>query len=260
MIFLARDSFLETNKPYELLYDKPDMQRGCNFDEVTESVAIEDFRPLKGKLSLDRDGFVLVDLPRSMPYEDYFNEDALREGFVSDAKRILQDVCGARAVYIHECVIRKRSANEKEFGAPIPRVHGDYTMGEASKLIRQLCGDRAEAVRNHRYQMINVWKPLKGPLKDWPLAFCKLSSVEEDDLKKIDLLHREDTLESYRLHYNPKQQWGYFKEQETSEIVIFKSADSVISGTVLHCAFDNPECPPQELPRESIELRALVVH
>jgi hypothetical protein len=114
-------------------------------------------------------------------------------------------------------------------------------------------------------------------LKDWPLAFCKLSSLEERDLKKIDLLHQEDTLESYRLHYNPKQQWGYFKEQETSEMVIFKSADSVISGTgkplaslpasihtnqniVPHCAFDNPECPPEELPRESIELRALVVH
>jgi hypothetical protein len=30
----------------------------------------------------------------------------------------------------------------------------DYTIGEATKLIGQLCGDRAEAVRNHRYQMI----------------------------------------------------------------------------------------------------------
>jgi hypothetical protein len=105
MIFLARDPLLETNKPYELLYDTPDIPRGCNFDEVTESVVIEDFRPFKGELSLDQDGFVLVDLPRSMPYEDYFDEEALREGFVSDAKRILQEVCGARAVYIHECVV-----------------------------------------------------------------------------------------------------------------------------------------------------------
>jgi hypothetical protein len=109
MIFLARDPLLETNKPYELLYDKPDMPRGCNFDEVTESVPLEDFRPLKGKLSLDRDGFVLVDLPHSIPYDDYFDEDALREGFVSDAKRILLEVCGARAVYIHECVVWLRS-------------------------------------------------------------------------------------------------------------------------------------------------------
>jgi hypothetical protein len=109
MIFLARDPLLETNKPYELLYNMPDMPRGCNFDEVTESVVIEDFRPLKGKLSLDRDGFVLVDLPRPVPYEDYFDEEALREGFVSDAKRILQEVCGARAVYIHECVVCLKS-------------------------------------------------------------------------------------------------------------------------------------------------------
>jgi hypothetical protein len=77
----------------------------------------------------------------------------------------------------------------------------------------------------------SVWKPLKGPLKDWPLAFCKLSSLAEEDLKKIDLIHPDDTLESYRVHYNPKQQWGYFREQQTSEMVLFKSADSVISGT-----------------------------
>lgn len=60
-------------------------------------------------------------------------------------------------------------------------------------------------------------------------------------------------------------------------MAIFKSADSAISGTgkkltvlpmlshddqnlVPHCAFENPECPPGEPPRESIELRALVVH
>jgi len=251
---------LETKKPYELLYDTPELTRGCNFDEVVESVEIEDFRPLKGKLSLDKDGFMLVDLPRSMPYEDFFDEEALKEGFVSDAKDILLNVCGATAVYIHECVIRKRSGKGNGFGVPIPRAHGDYTLGEAYKLIGQVCGDRADTVREHRYQMINVWKPLKGPLRDWPLAVCKLDSLEEDDLRKIDMKHPEDTLESFRLHYNPTQRWGYFKEQEPSEMIIFKSADSVISGTVPHCAFNNPECLPGDLPRESIELRALVVH
>lgn len=72
---------------------------------------------------------------------------------------------------------------------------------------------------------------MKGPLKDWPLAFCRLGSLAEGDLKKIDLIHPDDTLESYRVHYNPNQQWGYFKEQKASEMVIFKSADSLVSGT-----------------------------
>lgn len=105
LIFLAKDPLLETNKPYELLYDTPEIPRGANFDEITESVPIEDFRPLKGKLSLDKDGFILVDLPRAIPYEDYFDEETLKAGFVTDAKRVLLDVCGARAVYIHECVV-----------------------------------------------------------------------------------------------------------------------------------------------------------
>lgn len=106
MIFMARDPLLETNKPYELLYDTPDMPQGCNFDEIKESVLIEDLRPLKGKLSLDRDGFLLADLESSMTYNDFFDEKVLSERYVSDAKRALQDICGARAVYIHECVVR----------------------------------------------------------------------------------------------------------------------------------------------------------
>lgn len=47
---------------------------------------------------------MLVDLPRSMPYEE-----ALREFFASDAKRIMREVCGARAVYIRQCVVFLKS-------------------------------------------------------------------------------------------------------------------------------------------------------
>jgi len=104
LIFLARDPLLETNKPYELLYDTPPLPRGCNFDEVNEEAKVQDFRPLKGKLLLDEDGFLLVDLPREMPCDDFFDE-RLREAFVREAKRLLIGVCGARAVYVHECVV-----------------------------------------------------------------------------------------------------------------------------------------------------------
>ena len=119
------------------------------------------------------------------------------------------------------------------------------------------------------------WKPLVGPLSDWPLAVCHLGSIDNEDLKRIDVMHPAGILESYRMVYNQKQRWGYFCQQDINELLTFKSADSVETGTgktpktnrfpnlthveVPHCAFDNPDCPKDE-PRESIEIRALVVY
>lgn len=66
---------------------------------------------------------------------------------------------------------------------------------------------------------------------DWPLALCNLSSIDEKDMKPVDVKYPSHTLESYRLCYNPNQRWGYFSKQEVNEILIFKSADSVVQGT-----------------------------
>lgn len=105
MTFMVDDPLLASHKSYEILYDTQDMPIGCNFDYVKQEVIVEDFRALKGDLSMDRDGFLLEDLEASMTYEDFFNEDVLKERYVSDVKRTIQELCGARAVYIHECVV-----------------------------------------------------------------------------------------------------------------------------------------------------------
>lgn len=77
----------------------------------------------------------------------------------------------------------------------------------------------------------SIWKPLIGPLSDWPLALCNLKSIENQDLKRIDVMHPAGNLESYRMLYNQKQRWGYFSRQDINELLILKSADSVNSGT-----------------------------
>lgn len=52
--------------------------------------------------------------------------------------------------------------------------------------------------------MNSIWKPLKGPLNDWPLTFCDLQTVDFDqDMTATDDLYIEGANEGFGVHYNP---------------------------------------------------------
>lgn len=76
----------------------------------------------------------------------------------------------------------------------------------------------------------SVWKPIRGPLRDWPLALCDYTSVDRADLVEVDEVHREDILESHGVQYNPSQEWYFLSDQTEDEILIFKAADSHVNG------------------------------
>jgi len=145
------------------------------------------------------------------------------------------------------------------YGKPIPEVHTDYTLDYIKQLVKQLVGDNANQVLSRRFQMLNLWKPLCGPLRDWPLALCDYRSVDPADMVAMDEVHRTATLESHAVQYNEKQKWYHLSDMRTDEILIFKSADSHVNGAVPHCSFEDPRYPNAE-PRESIELRVLAVY
>lgn len=126
----------------------------------------------------------------------------------------------------------------------------DYTPQMVGKIIRQICGEeQGSAITQRHYQAIkylipvskglerstyisSIWKPLKGPLKDWPLAFCDASTVDPvEDLVPSDDVHIQDVIESIQVRYNSKQKWCYLREQSASEILVFKAADSKKVGT-----------------------------
>lgn len=73
----------------------------------------------------------------------------------------------------------------------------------------------------------SIWHPLKGPLVDWPLAFCDAASVDFDnDTMAGDVVERTKAFENTQVHFNPQQKWYYLKDQLPSELLIFKNADS----------------------------------
>jgi hypothetical protein len=72
----------------------------------------------------------------------------------------------------------------------------------------------------------SVWKPLRGPIHDWPLAICDAESVDEQDVTPADVVSLEQAIENMVVHYNPKQRWYYLSNQEPTELLIFRQADS----------------------------------
>ncbi|RII24835.1 hypothetical protein CUC08_Gglean011848 [Alternaria sp. MG1] len=75
---------------------------------------------------------------------------------------------------------------------------------------------------------------------------------------RVDEVHKEDILESHGVQYSPSQKWYYLSDMKPSEMLIFKAADSHMEGAVPHSAFKDTRYE-SELPRESIELRVLLV-
>lgn len=78
--------------------------------------------------------------------------------------------------------------------------------------------------------MGSIWKPLRGPLRSWPLALCDLQTLNRDDVVVFDEVHAKAVLESQQVVYNPSQKWYYLPDQEPNEIIVFKSMDTVERG------------------------------
>jgi hypothetical protein len=108
-----------------------------------------------------------------------------------------------------------------------------------------------------------VWRPIRGPLQDAPLAVCDAGSVAPGDLVPADLVYRDRVGETYGVKFNPEHRWYYVSDMQPDEALLLKCYDSATDGRARfapHTAFEDPTAPADKLPRESIELRTLVFH
>jgi hypothetical protein len=122
-------------------------------------------------------------------------------------------------------------------------------------------GAEADDLLTRRFEIVNVWRPIRGPLYDAPLAVCDAASVAAVDLVPQDLIYRDRTGEIYGLTFNPAHRWYYAPAMQSDEALLLKCFDSLKDGRARfmpHTSFTDPNAPADRLPRESIELRTLV--
>jgi len=255
-----------TARPRNYTFDPPPGEPRSNAGYETHVVPIHDLRPIEADLSLDWQGFEL--LGHRSAVSDFWDEDQVRGIYYPEAERLIAEVTGASRVFIFDHTLRRRvaGANDRSAGQPrqpATRVHVDHTARSGPQRVRDLLGDEADALLKGRVQVINLWRPIRGPLRDAPLAVCDAQSVAPGDLVPSDLVYRNRVGETYGVTYNPDHRWFYVPEMQPDEALLLKCFDSETDGRARfmpHTAFDDPTAPADVLPRESIELRTLVFH
>lgn len=78
----------------------------------------------------------------------------------------------------------------------------------------------------------SIWKPLWGPLTDWPLAICDSESVKATDLIASDIVYRTGYTENTLVYFNPRHEWYYLSDQKPSELMIFRQADTQVASQI----------------------------
>ena len=72
----------------------------------------------------------------------------------------------------------------------------------------------------------SVWRPLKHPVEDRPLAVCDGSTVDPTRLIVSDHIKRRYTGSTIHPLYSPDYRWYYLKGQDCNEVLILKNFDS----------------------------------
>jgi hypothetical protein len=224
-----------------------------------QRVAIRDARPIAWRLSLDRQGFALQ--RHVSRVTDFYDEPALSAIYYPEIESLVKSVTGASKVVVFDHTLRNGS-DSKAAGIrePVQRVHNDYTVKSGPQRVRDLLpAAEAEALLQHRFAVINVWRPIRGPVLRSPLALCDAESMSPQDFIANDLIYRDRIGETYAVAHSPWHRWFYFPDMQTDEVVLIKCYDSDTSRArfTAHTAFEDPTAPANAPPRESIEIRTL---
>jgi hypothetical protein len=141
----------------------------------------------------------------------------------------------------------------------VMRVHNDYTEASGPQRVRDLMGAEADALLAHRFAFLNVWRPIRGPLLDQPLALCDAASAAPSDFVRSEQRYEGRTGEIYVMRWSPRHRWLYAPAMQEDEALVFKCYDSARATArfVAHTAFDDPTTPADAPPRESIEMRTI---
>jgi hypothetical protein len=245
-------------KPFAHTYEPGTGEPRRSGDDDAHHMTIRNARLTAKEFSLDKQGFELIAFPTRET--DFYDDDQVRSLYYKEIERRLKELIGATKVIISNHTVRSaagaKDSNDRVQG-PVLRVHNDYTIKSGPDRVRDLVPNEAERLLQHRFAAINVWRAIRGPVKQAPLALCDAESVQSRDLVATDLMLRDRVSETYKVIYNASHRWYYFPDMQEDEAILIKCYDSDESRARFtpHAAFDDPTTPPDAPPRESIEVR-----
>jgi hypothetical protein len=254
-----------SEKPVNYTFEPPPGVPWSTGQYAAYQALIHDLRPLAPETTLDNAGFQL--LTHQSAVKNFWDEEELKRIYYPEAIELLKRVTGATQVHIFDHTLRRHVPgleNERTLGREFPRqpaarVHVDQTATSGVSRLRHELPAEADELSRHRFAIVNLWRPVKSPVLDAPLAVCDARSVTPADLVPSDLVFRDRRGETYNVRHNPDHRWFYVPAMRSDEVLLLKCFDSRDDGQVArfapHTAFIDPTTPKDAPPRESLELR-----
>ena len=161
---------------------------------------------------------------------------------------------------------------------PVRFVHNDYTDVSGPQRVKDLSipggsyttdgalfsEKEANEILKSRFCFVNCWRPINQPVIDVPLAVCDAQSMIEDDFAPCKLVYPNRIGQTHIIKHESRHVWHWFPYMTRDECLLLKCWDSDKSSRkkcryTAHTAFANPVCPLNAPPRESIEVRCLLI-
>ena len=257
------------------LVDPPQGMPASNEVLEAHDVTITSMRGLRQTPQLDVQGFELV--PFSTSVGDIYDTAEREAVFNPEVAQFVKRHTGACEVRVFYPFLRGEEAQRRMPGsitAPAGTVHVDETHETGAATFEMVLGDDASRYRGHRFAIVNLWRPIVGPLQDRPLALCDAQSLSAEDLMSCRTVSRADerglpTADGaifetaiYSVAHSPRHRWYYVPDMMPDEALLLKNYDSQVEGVARfspHTAFADPTTPANAPPRASIEIRCLVI-
>lgn len=263
----------------------PNGRKTSNFENHTVTVPITDLRGQETIANLDTTGFQAVEAPTLLSSKSFLNDEQISTFYYPEVEHILLNITGADKIIIFDHTFRRHDPSRPESPSqrePVLRVHVDQTPASAYDRIGFHVADKYKTFQ--RFQIINVWRPIENVVYDYPLAMADFRSVNvAEDLVATELRYPSWLLdqETFAVKHNPKHKWYYWSHMHPNEVLLFKCYDSAslnlatvtktetkqeetilrdVAGLALHTAFFNEFDAALNIKRQSIEVRAIVLH
>lgn len=166
----------------------------------------------------------------------------------------------------------KKAAIPAELQGPVRGAHIDQSYDYAPEVVKaHFPAEEAERLLKGRFQIINIWRPIKTIFKD-PFAVLDARTVLEEELVNVRVIYPTYEFESVNVRRESEERmgkeseeghkWWYMSQQTPEDVLCFKIFDSKTDGRarrVPHSAFTDPEYEDRDA-RMSVEVRALVFH
>jgi hypothetical protein len=242
--------------PWNYVEKPPEGSPQRNYSEDTHEVTIEDVRGREEHFDINVNGFGTIK-GVSSEEKDFNDDEHIKSVYYPEVeKTLLDNVPGAKRVFIFDHTVRRSDPNAHR--APVNRAHIDQTTKSATQRVRYHMGEEAEELLQDRVRLINVWRPLNGPVVASPLAYADSRSVPDEDIVGVEHRYPHRTGETAGVKYTEKGKWYYWSGMTNDERILLQCYDSKDGARTPHSAFVDSRTQPGWPGRESIEVRALV--